>query len=399
MEAEVVRIAAELFHGDEETCGTVTSGGTESIILAVKAYRDYAVNVSGIRNPEILAPVTAHAAFEKSAELLGMRIRHVPIDGKTMKVRLDVMERMISKNTCMLVGSTPAYPHGCIDNIEGIGKLGLRYNIPVHVDACLGGFLLAFMPRAGFEVPPFDFAVDGVTSISADTHKYAFAPKGSSVLLFSDKKYKHQQYFVQTNWPGGIYATATLAGSRAGVTVAGCWSSLLHFGLEGYTDTTRKIIQAAKRIEAGLRKISGIYVLGEPQVSVVSFGSDEFDIYRLADSLNKKGWNLNNLQFPSSVHICVTYRHTEDGVVEQFLRDVSDAVRVILLTPQEKVSGAVALYASSQQIPDRSLVGDIIGIYIDSLYKTSKVKGGDENSRRRKNATQVNGAVKIGCKK
>ncbi|CAG7833573.1 unnamed protein product [Allacma fusca] len=376
MEAEIVRIAAELFHGSDDACGTVTSGGTESIILAVKAYRDYAVRVRGISNPEILIPVTAHAAFDKAAELLNMRVKHVGISKATMKVRLDVMESMITKRTCMLVGSTPAFPHGCIDDIQSIAKLGLKYNIPLHVDACLGGFLLAFMPKSGFQVPSFDFSVDGVTSISADTHKYGFAPKGSSVLLFSDKKFRHHQYFVQTNWPGGIYATSTLAGSRPGVVIAGCWSSLLHFGLNGYTEITRKIINAARRIEAGLRDIPGIFVYGEPQVSVIAIGSDDFDIYRLADSLNKKGWSLNNLQFPSSVHICVTYRHTEEGVVDQFLKDVTDAVDIIKLNPQEKVSGAVALYATSQQIPDRSLVGDIITIYMDALYNTTK-KGRD----------------------
>ncbi|CAG7829097.1 unnamed protein product [Allacma fusca] len=399
MEAEVVQMASELFHGNDRTCGTVTSGGTESIILAVKAYRDYAVNVRGISNPEILVPKTAHAAFDKAAELLNIGIKHVPICSTTMKVQLNVMKSMITKNTCMLVGSTPAFPHGCMDDIQGIAKLGLRYNIPVHVDACLGGFLLVFMPKAGFEIPPFDFSVDGVTSISADTHKYAFAPKGSSVLLFSDKKFKHQQYFVQTNWPGGIYATATLAGSRPGVVIAGCWSSLLHFGLDGYTDITRKIINTSRLIEAGLRNISGIFVFGEPQVSVIALGSKDFDIFRLADILNKKGWSLNNLQFPSSIHICVTYRHTEEGVVDQFLKDVAEAVDVIKLSPQEHVSGAVALYASSQQIPDRSLVGDIIAIYIDTLYKTTKRDNADGTSKpKRKFGMHLNGSVDLNNK-
>jgi sphinganine-1-phosphate aldolase len=207
---------------------------------------------------------------------------------------------------------------------------------------------------------------------------------------------------VQTNWPGGIYATATLAGSRPGVNIAGCWSSLLHFGLEGYTEVTRKIINATRRIEAGLRDISGIFVFGEPNVSVVAIGSDDFDVYRLAGSLNEKGWNLNNLQFPPSVHICVTYRHTEEGVVEQFLKDVSEAVHIIMQNPKEKVSGAVALYATSQQIPDRSLVGDIIAIYIDSLYKTSRrVKDGGDNcsnghdpsSKPKRKNGELNGAV------
>lgn len=371
MEAEIVRISAGLFHGDSETCGTVTSGGTESIILAVKAYRDYAVKVKGIKNPEILIPLTAHAAFDKAAELLNIAVRHVPFNQETMQTRAATMAKQINKNTCMMVASAPAFPHGCIDDVQSIAALGLKYDIPVHVDACLGGFLLVFMPAAGYPVPPFDFRVPGVTSISADTHKYGFAPKGSSVLLFSDKKYKHQQYFLQPNWPGGIYASPTLAGSRPGVTIAGCWSSMLHFGMEGYVKATKEIITATRSIKVGLEAMDGIFVYGAPLVSVIAVGSDVFDVYRLSEMLNKKGWNLNNLQFPSSVHICVTYRHTEEGVVDTFLSDMRDAVHQLSLEPNAGPTGSAALYASSQQIPDRSLVNDIITIYMDTLYKTN----------------------------
>ncbi|CAG7816902.1 unnamed protein product, partial [Allacma fusca] len=254
----------------------VTSGGTEFIILAVKAYRDYAVRFRGISNPEILIPVTAHAAFDKADKLLNMRVKHMGMSQATIKVRLDVMESMVTNGTCMLVWSTPTFPHGSIDAIQSIPKLGLKYNIIKHVDVCFRGFLLAFMPKAGFQVPSFDFSVDGVTSISADTHKYGFTPKGSSVFLFNDTKFRHHQYFVQTNWRGGIYATSTLAGSRLGFL-------LLAAGLHSFTR---------------LRDIYVIFVYGEPQVSVIATGSDDFDSYSLADSLNTKWWSLNNLQFP-----------------------------------------------------------------------------------------------------
>jgi len=370
MEAEVVRMVAELFHGNSRTCGTVTSGGTESILLAVKAYRDWARDEKGIMNPEILVPKTVHAAFDKAAQLLGIKIRHVPVNPDTCKVDLRQMHKMINGNTCLLVGSAPAFPHGCIDDIKTIADFGVKYDIPVHVDACLGGFLIAFMPQAGFPLKPFDFRLSGVTSISADTHKYGFAPKGSSVLLFRDIKYKHKQYFLQSDWPGGLYGSPTLAGSRPGTVIAGCWSSLLFFGMNGYIDTTRRIVSTTRKIEDGLRKMRGICVMGKPEVSVVAVQSKEFDIYRLSDAMNKKGWNLNNLQFPSSIHLCVTYCHTEPGVAERFLADVAYALEIILKNPEASTGGSVAMYGSAQKIPDRSLVQEITAIYLDSLYNT-----------------------------
>ena len=193
-------------------------------------YRDYAKNVKGIENPVIVAPVTAHAAFQKAADLLDMGIRHVGVDPKTQKVDLGAMRRAISASTCMLVGSAPQFPHGSVDDIRGIAGLGVKYGIPVHVDACLGGFLIAFMEEAGFPLEPFDFRVKGVTSISADTHKYGYAPKGSSVVLYSRPEFRRQQWFSVGDWPGGIYATSTIGGSRAGGIIAACWASLMYYG-------------------------------------------------------------------------------------------------------------------------------------------------------------------------
>lgn len=198
-----------------------------------------------------------------------------------------------------MVGSAPNFPYGTIDDISGIAALGRKYNIPVHVDACLGGFVIIFMRRAGFPLRSFDFSIDGVTSISADTHKYGFTPKGSSVILYSDKKYRHHQYTVTTDWPGGVYGSPTVNGSRAGGIIAATWATMMRFGVEGYIETTKKIIGTAKYIEAELRKMPEIFVFGKPATSVIAIGSKEFDIFRLSDSLVKVGWNLNSLQFPS----------------------------------------------------------------------------------------------------
>ncbi|PIK59208.1 putative sphingosine-1-phosphate lyase 1, partial [Apostichopus japonicus] len=230
MEAEVVSMSLKLFHGGPNSGGTMTSGGTESILLAMQTYRDVAWE-KGIERPEIIAAVSAHAAFNKASHYFGIRLILVPNDPKTHTLDVRAMKKKISKNTCCLVASAPSFPYGLLDDIEAVSKLGERYNIPVHVDACLGGFLIPFMEKAGFPLPPFDFRLPGVTSISADTHKYGYAPKGSSVILYKDKETRNFQFFVAGSWSGGIYATPTMAGNTyATPTMAGMNVNTLHLG-------------------------------------------------------------------------------------------------------------------------------------------------------------------------
>ncbi|XP_058241957.1 sphingosine-1-phosphate lyase 1 isoform X2 [Hemibagrus wyckioides] len=373
MEAEVVRMTCTLFNGGPESCGTVTSGGTESILMACKAYRDLAYE-RGIKYPEILAPVSAHAAFDKAAHYFGMKLIHIPLDKKTMKVDVKAMKRAISKNTAMLVCSAPQFPHGIIDPIVEVGKLAEKYNIPFHVDACLGGFLIVFMEKAGFKLEPFDFRVKSVTSISADTHKYGYAPKGSSVVIYREKKYRHYQYFVAPDWQGGIYASPSIAGSRPGGIIAACWATMMHMGESGYVEATKKVVQTARTIAAGVHKVEGLFVFGKPEVSVVALGSNVFDIFRLSNALTSKGWNLNTLQFPSSIHICVTMLHTQPGVAEQFIKDVKEEVAKIMKNPKEKTTGMGAVYGMAQTIPDRSMVTEVSCGFLDCLYSTEVKK-------------------------
>ncbi|XP_020501767.1 sphingosine-1-phosphate lyase 1 isoform X2 [Labrus bergylta] len=373
MEAEVVRMACSLFHGGPNSCGTVTSGGTESILMACKAYRDMAFE-RGVRYPEILAPVSVHAAFDKAAHYFGMKLVHIPLDKNTMKVDVKAMRRAISKNTAMLVCSAPQFPHGIMDPIEEVAELAVRYNLPLHVDACLGGFLIVFMSKAGYTLAPFDFRIKGVTSISADTHKYGYAPKGSSVILYSDKKYRHYQYFVAPDWQGGIYASPSVAGSRPGGIIAACWATMMHMGENGYIDATKKIISTARKITTEVRNINGLFVFGDPEVSVVAIGSDVFDIFRLSNALTSKGWNLNTLQYPSSIHICCTVLHTKPGVAEQFILDVKEQAAIIMKNPKEKTTGMGAIYGMAQSIPDRSMVTEISQGFLDCLYSTEVPK-------------------------
>ncbi|CAL8299712.1 unnamed protein product [Merluccius merluccius] len=369
MEAEVVRMTCSLFHGGLESCGTVTSGGTESILMACKAYRDMAYE-RGIKHPEIVAPKSVHAAFDKAAHYFGMKLVHVALDKDTMKVDVKAMKRAINRNTAMLVCSAPQFPHGIIDPVEEVANLAVRYKLPLHVDACLGGFLIGFMAKAGYPLAPFDFRVKGVTSMSADTHKYGYAPKGSSVILYSDKKYRHYQYFVAPNWQGGIYASPSIAGSRPGGIIAACWATMMHMGENGYVDATQKIISTARTIKTEVRKIQGVFVFGDPEVSVVAMGSEDFDIFRLSNALGSKGWNLNTLQYPSSIHICCTVLHTQPGVAERFVSDVREQVAIIMKNPKEKTTGMGAIYGMAQSIPDRSMVTEISCGFLDCLYST-----------------------------
>lgn len=372
METEIVKMVCNLFGGKNGECGMVTSGGTESIILACKTYREYAKHEKGIKSPEIIIPVTAHAAFEKAAHFLKVRIRKIPINLKTMQADVKAMKRAINRNTCLLVGSAPPFPHGVLDPIEEIAKLGMKFNIPVHVDACLGGFLLPFMKSAGFDIPICDFRLPGVTSISADTHKYGFTPKGSSVIMYRKPIFLEYQYTVQTDWPGGVYITPNIGGSRAGSNIAACWATMMYYGENGYIDSTRKIITTTRYIENGLRSIPGIFIYGKPQISVIAIGSTVFDIFCLISLLNERGWNLNNLQYPSGFHICVTLQHTEEGVADTFLQDVKECTASIMKDPKSPAKGMAAMYGVAQSIPDRSIVAELATTFLNACYDVDK---------------------------
>ena len=369
MEMEVVRMTCDMFQGGPESCGCVTTGGTESILLACKAYRDRALE-RGIEFPEILVPVSAHAAFDKAAQILGMNIQHAPMDPITMRVDLPAMKRLITKNTAMLVGSAPQFPHGSIDPIEEIGQLGLKYDIPVHVDACLGGFIIAFQAEAGYPVGGFDFSVPGVCSISADTHKYGYAPKGSSVLVYKYPELRNYQWFACPDWPGGIYATPTIGGSRAGGIIAATWASMIHFGRSGYVESTKSIVETTRRVAKELADIPGLKIVGVPEVSVVGFGSDHFNVYSVTDGMKNRGWSLNSLQFPVSAHICITTLHTLPGVADRFLNDVREITAEIMKNPGACDTGTAAVYGMAASIPDRSIVSELTGCYLDALYSS-----------------------------
>jgi sphinganine-1-phosphate aldolase len=378
MESEIVAMTVKLFNGDPRTghCGTMTSGGTESILMACKAYRDLARSKRGVREPELVVPLTAHAAFDKACAYFGIKLVHVPVDPVTFRANPAAMRRAITPNTIGLICSAPSYPQGVIDPVEELAALALEHGLPLHVDCCLGSYCVAFAGRAGFAVPPFDFAVKGVSSISCDTHKYGFAPKGSSVVMYASEELRHAQYFVAPEWTGGIYASPSIAGSRPGALIAACWATLMAIGAEGYTESARTILSAARRIEAGVRTIDHLCVFGKPDLSVVCFGprpGDRINIYNVGDAMTARGWNLNTMQNPPCIHICVTFANA--GSVDRFLADLADAVADVVSAPPGKFKdGSGAIYGMAAAIPDKSLVSQVAFGFLDALYRAEPPK-------------------------
>jgi sphinganine-1-phosphate aldolase len=373
-EAEIVSMTADLLGGSalpepragRSVCGTVTSGGTESILLAMKTYRDQAREERGILAPELVTAETAHTAFDKACEYFNIRRVNVPVDA-SFRADPAAMAAAIGKNTIALVASAPSYPHGALDPVEALAQIARRRGVGLHVDACLGGFVLPFARDLGHAVPPFDFRVPGVTSMSADTHKYGYAAKGTSVVLYDRPELLRHQYFVATDWPGGLYFSPTLAGSRPGALSAACWAALVHTGREGYLHATRQILRAAAEIRAGIERIPGLRVLGDP-LWVIAFAADGFDIYRVLDAMGRRGWSLNGLHRPPCIHLCVTLRQAQPGVAERFLTDlrasVEDARHATSATP-----GLAPVYGLAGTLPVRGAVADLLRRYVDLLYK------------------------------
>ena len=258
----------------DEICGTVNSGGTESILLAIKTYRDRARQQKGIKHPEMIAPVSAHTAFDKAAQYFGIKLNRTPL-GPDFRADVSAVRRAINRNTIAIIGSAPSFPHGAIDPIEELSTIARQHGIGFHTDACLGGFVLPWAHKLGYPVPSFDFCLPGVTSMSADTHKYGFAAKGTSVVLYRGLELRRFQYFTASDWPGGLYFSPTLAGSRPGGLSAVCWAAMISMGQAGYMDATKRLLETAAAIKVGIAEIPEVYLLGDP-LWVLAFGSDTF---------------------------------------------------------------------------------------------------------------------------
>jgi len=327
IQSEVVAITRDLLHGDG-AAGFLTSGGTESILMAVKAARDRARVERGITEPEMVLPVSAHAAFHKAAHYFGLEVRKVPVRDD-WRADVDAAASLINANTVLVVGSAPQYPQGVIDPIPALAALAAAAGANFHTDACMGGFVLPFMEMLGHDVPPWDFRVDGVTTISADIHKLGYAPKGASVLLHRTKQLRQFQTFVFEDWLGGFYASPSMQGTRAALPMACAWAMLHHLGIDGYVRLTQLTLDTKDRLVEGVRAIPELIVLGEPEAQLVAISAATevevpIDVFALGDALAARGWFHDRQRPPDTLHATVSAGNAP--VIEDYLVDLRACV-------------------------------------------------------------------------
>lgn len=295
LENELIAMASNLLGGDKETVGNFTSGGTESIMLAVKTARDYfKIHRPEIKEPELIVGETAHAAFHKAGHYLGVKIIMIPVDKETFKIDSKLVEAAITENTILLVGSAPSYAHGVVDPIEDLATMAKARGLLCHVDACVGGFYLPFAKMAGYDIPAFDFSVDGVTSISADFHKYGYAAKGASCILQKNRDLRRHQIFACSSWSGYTIINPTVLSSKTGGPLAGAWATLNHIGQEGYIDIVKGCQEATQLCRVGIAEIPELEVLGNPDINLVAIASVDpsINIFAISDWMAKRGWHI-----------------------------------------------------------------------------------------------------------
>ncbi len=365
-ESEVVSIAAHLLNGGEKAAGTMTSGGSESVMMAVKAHRDWAYATKGIKQPEMILPITVHPAFDKAAHYFGVKAIKVAVDSD-QKVDLNAVKAAINENTILLVGSAPQYPHGIMDPIEDLAKLAKSKGIGMHVDACVGGFMLPFLRKLGREIPPFDFAVDGVTSMSADLHKYGFTAKGASVVIYKDKDLRRYQFFVSKDWPGGLFASPSVTGTRPAGSIAAAWATLHALGEEGYLRLYRDLLETVKKFRAGI-EAAGLHIIGNPVGTILSYEAKDANIHVMADLMESKGWFVDRQMNPDSIHLTITPANAP--IVNQYCADLKESYEFAKAHPELGGEGMAAMYGMVAKLPDPTMVNQFLYQYMDQRYET-----------------------------
>jgi len=355
LETDVVRAVITLLRGDSNAVGHLTTGGTESIMLAVKTARDKArIEHPEIKEPEMVLPKTAHAAFHKAAHYLSVKPVLVDIDPATFKVRTEDMEKAITENTILLVASAPSYSQGVIDPIADIGRVALKHNLLFHVDGCVGGIHLSFMRKLGYDLPDFDFTVPGVTSISTDLHKYGYAAKGCSAIMYRSKDIRKYQIFACTDTTAYTLINPTVLSTKSGGPMAGAWAILNFWGEEGYKRIIKEVQEATKKLIDGIDSIDGLQVLGKPAMCMFSFKSDVINVYQLGDEMNKRGWYIQG-QFstpltPRNLHISVNHGTIHN--VEALLKDLRECVEIVKQSTPLDSEAIRALVGAALQSPD-----------------------------------------------
>ncbi|CAC5390057.1 SGPL1 [Mytilus coruscus] len=369
METEIVSMTAAMLNGDQDVVGFVTSGGTESNLMAVKTYRDMArKSRPNIRLPEIIAPITVHPTIDKAAHYFGLKVIHTPV-GDDFRADVQAMKEAINENTVMLVASAPQFCHGIIDPIKELSDLAVAKGLPLHVDGCFGGFMLPWVEKLGYNIPPFDFRLPGVSSISADVHKYGYSVKGSSVIVYRNAEIRKHQIYTYPEWPGGLYGSPSMAGTRGGGTIASAWVSLKALGVDGFMDKAKELMDTTEKMMKGVKEINGLKIMGEPHMTSFAIGpSDkELDIYAVADAMEKKGWTIERNQKPSCIHCSILPRHT--AIADDFIRDLKDSTAEVKENKTLAKKGTAAMYGMIGTIPDKTIVSDFLVEFFSEVYK------------------------------
>jgi len=363
-ERAVVGMTASMLNAPAGAAGTMTSGGSESLLMAVKTARDWArEHKPEIKTPEMLLPISAHPALHKAAHYFDIKVVPVPVRAD-FRADARAAESLLTDNTILVVGSAPAYPHGVVDPITDLARIAKAKGILMHVDACLGGFLLPFVEKNGRTLPAFDFRVPGVTSMSADVHKYGYAAKGASVVLYESQALRRHQFFTYADWSGGLYGSPSMTGTRPGGAIAAAYAIMNHLGEEGYLRLAKETMAATDTLSRGIRAIPELSILGEPDASVIAFTSDALDVYMLGDAMEAKGWKLDRQQRPPCLHMMVTPAH--GPVAAAFLADLGQCV-AFLRDSKPVPEGAAAMYGMLGNAPDRAMVAGALLDFMDGL--------------------------------
>lgn len=373
-EAEIVSMTAKMLNGDvahqlndqDEVCGVVTSGGSESIFNGVYVHREWAREEKGITQPEMVVPTTIHPAFYKAAHYLGIKIIDVPVK-ENFEADVEAMRKAITPRTIMVCGSAGCYPYGVVDPLSELSDLAVENKIGMHVDGCLGGFILPWVEKLGYEVPPFDFRLPGVTSMSCDTHKYGYGLKGTSVVLLRNRKLRRYMFFSKADWPGGVYASPTVQGSRSGGLSAATWAAMVTLGESGYIEAARRIMTTSDKMRAGIAQIPELKIMGK-STFLIALASDVVDIYHVNDYISSKGWRMNGCQNPPGFHFCITLPQTEPGIAEQFIEDLKAGVEYAKNPPSPMpMSGAI--YGLSASADGKEMLKQGMMAWVEATYE------------------------------
>lgn len=373
-EAEVLAMVGKMLHGEEvgkvnrlhEEAGAITSGGTESIYNAMFVYREWGREVKNITAPEVVAPITIHPAHLKAAHYLGMKVVRVPVTAD-FEADVEAMRKEINANTVALAASAGTYPHGVVDPISRLSDLALEHGLGLHVDGCLGGFILPWIEKLGYDVPVFDFRLPGVTSISCDTHKYGYSLKGTSTINFRSKELRRYMFFAQEDWPGGVYTSPTVQGSRSAGLSAAMWAAMVAMGESGYLKAAKAIMDTSDKMRAGIATIPEMRIMGK-STFLISLTSTEVNPYFVNDYLYHKGWRMNGCQNPPGFHFCITLPQTQTGIAETFVKDLADGVTFAKDPPYE-VPKTGFLYGMGATEDGREMLRLGLKGYVEASYE------------------------------